>query len=98
MAQAIEMVRFTVKRGEEGSLIDGRAGMLLALSEQHPGMVSARLARLDGGVWLDMIVWETRGQALAAAEDAPRIPAVADWLSHIADVIGMEHADIVVVA
>lgn len=98
MAQAIEMVRFTVKPGEEEALIDGRPGMLLALSEQHPGMVDARLARMDGGIWLDMIVWERREMALAAAEDAPRIPAVAGWLSHIAEVLDMEHADVVVAA
>ncbi|CAA9395909.1 MAG: hypothetical protein AVDCRST_MAG03-916 [uncultured Rubrobacteraceae bacterium] len=98
MAQAIEMVRFTVKPGEEAALIDGRPGMLLALSEQHPGMMSARLARMDGGLWLDMIVWESRELALAAAEDAPGIPAVAGWLSHIAEVLGVEHADVVVAA
>lgn len=42
-----------------------------------------------------MIVWESREQALAAAEDAPSIPEAAAWFSHIAEVIGMEHADVV---
>lgn len=96
MAQAIEMVRFTVKPGEEGALVDGRPGMLEALSGRHPGMVSARLAKMDETVWLDVIVWESREQALTAAENGPQIPAVASWVSHIADVIVMEHADVLV--
>jgi len=102
MAQAIEMVRFTAKPGEEEALVTERPAMLDALRAQYPGIVSARLAKLEGvsaegtTSWLDVIVWESREQALAAAEGAPRIPIVAAWFSHMADVIGVEHADVVV--
>ena len=98
MAQAIEMVRFTVKPGEEGALVAERPGMLEALTAVYPGLASARLAKLDETTWLDMIVWESREGALAAAEGAPNIPEVAAWFGHFAEVLGMEHADVVVAA
>jgi heme-degrading monooxygenase HmoA len=98
MAQAIEMVRFTVKPGEEEALVAERSGMLEALTAEYPGLVSARLARADETTWLDLIVWESRERALAAAEGAPRIPACAAWFGHFAEVLGMEHADVVAAA
>jgi len=96
MAQAIEMVRFTVKPGEEEALAAERPGMLEALTARYSGLVSARLAKLDGATWLDVIVWEGREEALAAAQGAQSIPECAAWFGHFAEVLGMEHADVVV--
>lgn len=96
MAQAIEMVRFTVKTGHEEALVEGRSAMLLALSTAFPGMVDARLAKLDARTWLDLVVWESREEALAAAAGAVELPIVAAWFENIAEVVTMEHADVVV--
>lgn len=96
MAQVIEMVRFTVKPGEEQVLVDERPAMLFALAANFAGMIDARLAKLDGETWVDLVTWESREQALAAADGAGRIPEVASWFSHIGEVHAMEHADVVV--
>lgn len=96
MARVMEMVRFTVKPGEEQSLVDERAAMLSALAANFAGMVDARLVRLDGETWVDLVTWESREQALAAADGAGRIPEVSSWFSHIGEVHTMEHADVMV--
>lgn len=96
MTQAIEMVRFTAKSGEEEALVNERPEMLEVLSAECPGMLSAQLAKTEEGNWLDVVVWKSREQALSAAEKAPRIPACATWFSHMDQVIAMEHADVVV--
>lgn len=95
MALAIEMVRFTVKPGEEEAFVAERPEMLEALSAECPGMVSADLAKTDDTNWLDLIVWESREEALAAAEKISQIPACAKWVSHMDQVLVMEHADVV---
>ena len=48
MAQeTIEMVRFTVKPGAEDALVSERPAMVEAVRAEFPGMLSARLAKLD---------------------------------------------------
>ena len=84
MAQAIEMVRFTVKPGEEEALVTERPGMLEALSAVYPGLVSAHLAKTDETTWRDVLVRESREEALAAAEGAPNIPECAAWFGRFA--------------
>lgn len=96
MAQAIEMVRFTVKPGEEEALMDERPGMLEALTAKYPGLVSAHLAKTDETTWLDVLVWESREEALDAAEGAPNIPKCEAWFGRFAKILGTEHADVVV--
>lgn len=95
MTQAIEMVRFTPGPEAEEALVSGRPGMLAALSDACPGMVRAYLGKTGASDWLDVIVWESRELALDAAAKAPEIPACAAWFSHIEQVVGMEHADVV---
>ena len=97
MAQeTIEMVRFTVRPGAEEALVYERPAMVEAVRAEFPGMLSAQLAKLDETTWLELIVWTSREAAQRATEKAHAIPAVAAWFSHIAEVIGIEHADVVV--
>jgi quinol monooxygenase YgiN len=97
MAQkTIEMVRFTVRPGAEEALVSERPAMVEAVRAEFPGMLSARLAKLDETTWLEHIVWTSRETARKATEKAHDIPAVAAWLSHIAEVIVVERADVVV--
>ncbi len=93
MARALEIVRLTVRPGEEEAFVQERAGAIEAL-RRFPGYVQAVLARLEDGSWLDLVVWESREQALDAAQRAPEVPELASWFAHIADVQWMEHAEI----
>ena len=93
MARALEIVRLTVRPGEEEAFVQERPAGIAAL-RQFPGYVRAVLARLEDGSWLDLVVWESREQALEAAQRAPEVRELASWFAHIADVQWMEHAEI----
>ena len=75
MAQeTIEMVRFTVSPGAEEALISERPAMVEAVRAEFPGMLSARLAKLDETTWLELIVWTSREAAQRATEKRTTSP------------------------
>jgi len=97
MATTVELVRFTVTPGQEEAFLTARPAAVEALSTM-PGLLSATLARTDDGEWLDVVLWRSREEALAAAEafEAGRLPEAAmAWASLIAEVRSMTHADVV---
>jgi hypothetical protein len=79
MGRTVEIVSFTVAAGKAGSLVAGRPAAIEALRAAAPGLVSASLAELGGGEWLDIMVWETAEQAQAAEALAAATPAFANW-------------------
>lgn len=94
MAQALEVVQFRVNPEKVDSLLAGRDQAIAALRNECPGLVSARLAHVEGDRWIDVLVWESRQLAEAAFERAPTIPILARWFENIAEVGACEHADI----
>ncbi len=94
MARALEIVRLTVRPGEEEAFVQERQAVTEALRRKFPGYVRAVRARLEDRSWLDLVVWESREQALDAARRAPEMPELASWFAHIAEVQWMEHAEI----
>ncbi len=95
MARALELARVRVEAAQEPDFIAKRELAIGAVKEQLPGFVHAQLTKLGGGVWVDLVVWESREQALSAADKVMELPAFADWAQHIAEVIALEHAEIV---
>ena len=93
--QALELVRCTVKPGAEDAFVRARPKAIEALRARCPGLVDGHLARVDDTTWVDVLVWESREQALAAAEKAPQVPEVAEWFGVIDEVLAMEHAEVV---
>ena len=71
MAQeTIEMVRFTIRPGAEEALVEERPAMVEAVRAEFPGMLSARLAKLDDTTWLELLVWTSRETAQRARAPA----------------------------
>ena len=91
---ALEIARFTTKPDEDEALLAERPAMLEALGRECSGLVSAHLGKLDARIWIDVLVWRSRDEALAAQEKAFSIPPVAAWFGHIDEVLAMEHADV----
>lgn len=78
MTLTMELVRFTVTAGQEELFISRREAALADL-QSMPGLLSATLARGQDGVWVDVLVWQTLPEALAADEaleegGCPRLP------------------------
>lgn len=92
MSQTVEIVRFRVAQEHVQHLLAGRRGALAAIRESYPGMRSAHLSQLGEGEWIDIVIWDSKDQALAAAAGAMAIPAFAEWAGYIAEVTSMEHA------
>lgn len=95
MPNALELARFAIEDADEPTLIATRDRALHALAAACPGLVSSQLVRLDDGSWLDAIVWESRAHAVAAAEQAPNIDECARYFGLFAEIIAMEHGELV---
>lgn len=93
MARVMEIVQIRVKPESVEALLSTRDAAIAAIREL-PGFVSAHLAQLEVERWVDVVLWRTRADALAAAEHAPGIPEIARHFEHIAEVAAMEHAEI----
>ena len=92
----MELVRFSVAPGREEAFLAGRAAAVEGL-RTLPGLLSATLARADDGSWLDVVLWDSRKEALAAArafQDGTVPAAVLEWASHIEAVTSMTHAEV----
>ena len=84
MTLTFEFASFTVREGEEGSLVAERPAMIAALNEAFPGLIAAWLTKQDDGTWMDTILWETRAAAEDAAAGVNDVAEARQWFSHIA--------------
>lgn len=91
----LELARFKVDPDHAAQMLESRDAMVAAMRAKFPGLIEARLARLDDATWIDVWKWESLKQAKEAAEGAPDVPEAAAMFSLIANVESMEHAEIV---
>jgi hypothetical protein len=91
----LELARYKVGIGKAEAMVFSRDDMVAAMRVRFPGLIEARLARLDEETWIDVWRWDTLENAQAAAEGAPSVPEAAAMFSMIDEVVSMEHADIV---
>jgi hypothetical protein len=94
MALTFELAMFTVREGEEASLVAGRPEMIAALRRAFPGLLGAWLGKRDDGSWVDVILWHSREDAEHAAEQVDTVPAAKAWFRHIAESHGLEHVEV----
>ena len=93
----LELVRFTVPADRVEQMLSRRPAMEAALTVV-PGFRSAVLAQQDDGSFTDVVAWDSRGQALAAAEamQAGTLPEpVLSWAGTLREVLSFEHAEVV---
>ena len=96
MAATLELVRFTVAPGREEEFVTRREAAVEALGTM-PGLLSATLARAEDGTWVDVVLWRSREEAMAAdrafrAGELP--PAAMEWASAITEVLSTVHAQV----
>lgn len=92
--QALEMVRFVLKDGHEEAFLQGRPAMLDALRRNFPAAGDAFLGKLGDGTWVDVVVWESRDAAEAAAKEVSEHAEIAAWFANIDVVVSMDHVDV----
>lgn len=90
-----ELARFKIEPHKTNDMLASRDAMVDAIRARFPGLIEARLARLDDGTWIDVWRWESLEQAKAAAAGAPEVPEAGAMFSLISEVESMEHAEII---
>jgi hypothetical protein len=94
MALTFELAAFSVREGEEASLVAERPQMIAALGRAFPGLLAAWLAKGDDGSWVDVILWQSREEAENAATHVDGVPAAKSWFGHIAESHGLQHVEV----
>ncbi|HXK33906.1 MAG TPA: antibiotic biosynthesis monooxygenase [Dehalococcoidia bacterium] len=90
MSEIIELARFKVREGEEAAFLARRPAMLEAARKHLPGLLRIELVKLDGGEWIDVVVWDSREHAENAPAIAAGLPEFAAWMAHIAEDTAMD--------
>jgi hypothetical protein len=94
MALTFELATFTVRKGQDVSLVAERPQMIAALGRAFPGLLGAWLTKRDDGSWVDVILWQSREEAEHAAEHVDGVPAAKAWFRHIAESHGLQHLEV----
>ena len=94
MALTFELAAFTVREGQDASLVAERPQMISALGQAFPGLLGAWLTKRDDGSWVDVILWQSREEAEHAAAHVNGVPAAKAWFRHIAESHGLQHLEV----
>ena len=94
MTLTFELATFTVRAGEEASVLAERPQMIAALRDAFPGLLGAWLAKRDDGSWVDVILWHSREEAEHAAKNVEGVPAAKAWFGHVAESHGLQHLEV----
>lgn len=94
MGLAIELARFRVPDAAVSAMLEERPGMVAALKKRFPACLAAYLTREDDGSFLDVIVWESRDQAVEAARLVDTVPECKSWFRHISQSGGLRHVEV----
>lgn len=64
--------------------------MLADFAADRDGFVEARLVRLPGGEWLDVVTWESSRHLAASREKGANLPGIADFFAAIDSLVAAE--------
>jgi quinol monooxygenase YgiN len=70
----ITLTRFTIEPGVAGALRTRHAELVAAIRSAAPGLVEARLGRVDAQTWVGIWRWESAEHLQAARRIAPDLP------------------------
>ena len=86
----IELTRFRVDPGRVDDLLRARPAMLDDFRADRAGFVDARLVRLPGDQWLDIVTWRTPEDFAASRAKGANLPGVAAFFGAIASLVSAE--------
>ena len=90
MSEIIEWAPFRLRAGvSEEALTQASNALQRDFLQSQPGFVSRRLLRAADGSYVDMVVWASEAQAMAAMEQAAGSDACRAYFS----VMGADHAE-----
>lgn len=90
----IRTVRYTTDPNDATEMVAARGRVVTATRESYPGLVAARLSRIDEQTWSDAWHWESAEQMHAAVNAAATIPGVGEAFAMIS-LVGVEVSELV---
>ena len=90
LTTTIELTRFRVAPGREADLLRARPAMLADFRADRTGFLGARLVRLPGGEWLDIVTWRGPEDHAASRAKGANLPGIGAFFSAIAEVDSAE--------
>ncbi|MDJ1133684.1 antibiotic biosynthesis monooxygenase [Streptomyces iconiensis] len=70
----VRITRFTTDPANDQAMIEKRAVLVAAVRASYPGLIEARLGRLEDGSWVDHWYWNSAAEMEKALAAAPTIP------------------------
>ncbi len=95
MSRIAEIVRFTLRPGQEPAQFDAAAAATGALLAARPGFLGRHLSQGPDGRWTDHVLWADMAAARQAAHEVMADPVAAPFLEAIDGAsIEMRHEEV----
>ena len=88
--RTVELTRFRVEPSRVDDLLKARPAMLRDFREDRAGFVEARLVRLPGDEWLDIVFWAGPEDFAASRAKGANQPGIKAFFDAIAEVVSTE--------
>ncbi|SNY45875.1 antibiotic biosynthesis monooxygenase [Paractinoplanes atraurantiacus] len=86
----IELTRFRVDPSQVSALLSARPAMLADFQADREGFLDARLVRLPGDEWLDIVTWRSAEDFAASRAKGANRPGIAAFFGAIASLVSAE--------
>ncbi|NUR86786.1 MAG: hypothetical protein HOY71_22110 [Nonomuraea sp.] len=90
MSRTVELTRFRVAPERAGQLLAARPGMEADFAADRAGFLGARLVRLPGDEWLDIVEWRTSEDFAASRAKGANLPGIAAFFALIDELVSAE--------
>ncbi|MEU7868143.1 antibiotic biosynthesis monooxygenase [Dactylosporangium sp. NPDC049140] len=90
MTAIVELTRLRVAPEQTDAFLAARPGMVADFRADRAGFLGARLVRLPGDEWLDIVDWASAEDREASRVKGANRPGIAAFFATIADVVSAE--------
>jgi quinol monooxygenase YgiN len=90
MSTTIELTRFKVRPEQVEAMLAARPAMLADFRADREGFLDARLVRLPGDEWLDIVEWRSAEDFAASRTKGGNLPGIAAFFGTIAELVSAE--------
>jgi quinol monooxygenase YgiN len=90
----IEVTRFRVLPSHEEALLAARPQMLADFRADRAGLIDARLVRLPGHEWLDIVTWRSPEDFAASRAKGANLPGIKAFFAAIDELMSTEEGEL----
>jgi quinol monooxygenase YgiN len=90
MSTTVELTRFRVRPEQTEAMLAARPAMLADFRADRAGFLGARLVRLPGDEWLDVVEWRSAEDFAASRAKGANLPGIAAFFATIAELVSAE--------